>query len=89
MPNSTFVQDEFDLSIPSNHIKMAKYIHRKYSVNDTKYKLVSQDSNSSFMLSSECSETTGHKIKKMMTLDDYDDYVYDLTTDNHHFAAGI
>jgi len=30
-----------------------------------------------------------NKIKKIMTLDDYDDYVYDLTTDNHHFAAGI
>ena len=87
--NSTFVQDEFDLSIPSNHIKMAKYIHRKYSVNDTKYKLVSQDSNDSFLLSSKCSETTDNEIKKIMTLDDYDDYVYDLTTDNHHFAAGI
>jgi len=90
--NSTFVQDEFDLSIPSNHILMAKYIHHKYNATDTKYKLVSQesqDSNDSFLLSSKCSETIGHKINKMMTLDDYDDYVYDLTTDNHHFAAGI
>ena len=30
-----------------------------------------------------------NKIKKIMSLEDYDDYVYDLTTDNHHFAAGI
>ena len=64
---------------------MAKYIHRKYNVTSTKYKFVEQDSNSGFLLSSKCSETTDDKIKKM-TLDDYDDYVYDLTTDNHHFA---
>lgn len=31
------------------------------------------------------------KVKKIETecLKDYDDYVYDLTTENHHFAAGI
>ena len=28
-------------------------------------------------------------IKKMYQINDYDDYVYDLTTENHHFAAGI
>jgi len=30
----------------------------------------------------------GNAIKKMMELE-YTDYVYDLTTENHHFAAGI
>jgi DNA polymerase elongation subunit (family B) len=30
----------------------------------------------------------GNAIKKLMELD-YHDYVYDLTTENHHFAAGI
>ena len=30
-----------------------------------------------------------HKIKKIMDLPQYTDYVYDLTTTNHHFAAGI
>ena len=30
----------------------------------------------------------GNVIKKMMNIE-YDDYVYDLTTENHHFAAGI
>ena len=30
----------------------------------------------------------GNAVKKMMELD-YHDYVYDLTTENHHFAAGI
>jgi DNA polymerase elongation subunit (family B) len=30
----------------------------------------------------------GNAIKKVMELD-YHDYVYDLTTENHHFAAGI
>ncbi len=30
----------------------------------------------------------GNAIKKMMNIE-YDDYVYDLTTENHHFAAGI
>jgi DNA polymerase elongation subunit (family B) len=29
-----------------------------------------------------------NKIKKLIEIP-YDDYVYDLTTDNHHFAAGI
>ena len=28
-------------------------------------------------------------IKKIIDLPHYDDYVYDLTTENHHFAAGI
>ena len=28
-------------------------------------------------------------IKKIVELPDYDNYVYDLTTENHHFAAGI
>jgi DNA polymerase elongation subunit (family B) len=28
-------------------------------------------------------------IKKIDEITDYDDYVYDLTTTNHHFAAGI
>ena len=28
-------------------------------------------------------------IKKMVQIPDYNDYVYDLTTENHHFAAGI
>ena len=30
----------------------------------------------------------GNAIKKMMNIE-YNDYVYDLTTENHHFAAGI
>ena len=30
----------------------------------------------------------GNAIKKLMEVD-YHDYVYDLTTENHHFAAGI
>ena len=30
----------------------------------------------------------GNAIKKIVDID-YDDYVYDLTTENHHFAAGI
>ena len=30
----------------------------------------------------------GNAIKKLMEIE-YDDYVYDLTTENHHFAAGI
>ena len=30
-----------------------------------------------------------HTIKKIVELPDYDNYVYDLTTENHHFAAGI
>lgn len=28
-------------------------------------------------------------IKKIVEIDDYSGYVYDLTTENHHFAAGI
>ena len=28
-------------------------------------------------------------IKKIIDIPDYNDYVYDLTTENHHFAAGI
>jgi DNA polymerase elongation subunit (family B) len=28
-------------------------------------------------------------VKKISEITDYDDYVYDLTTTNHHFAAGV
>ena len=28
-------------------------------------------------------------VKKLINLDNYQDYVYDLTTTNHHFAAGV
>tara|TARA_B100001094_G_scaffold293754_1_gene313863 strand:+ start:1218 stop:5690 length:4473 start_codon:yes stop_codon:yes gene_type:complete len=87
--NMCEVKLEFDLSVTSNHIRMAKYIHHKYNVDDTNYVLVAHDSNDGFILSTKCPGTRDHKIKKIMTLEDYDDYVYDLTTDNHHFAAGI
>ena len=30
-----------------------------------------------------------NKIIKMHTIENYNNYVYDLTTENHHFAAGI
>ncbi len=30
-----------------------------------------------------------NKVKKIVSIDNYNDYVYDLTTENHHFAAGI
>lgn len=31
----------------------------------------------------------GHPVESITPIDDYCDYVYDVTTDNHHFAAGI
>jgi len=34
-------------------------------------------------------DTTNNAITKIEVLPDYSGYVYDLTTDNHHFAAGI
>ena len=30
-----------------------------------------------------------NKVKKIKYIEDYNDYVYDLTTENHHFAAGL
>ena len=30
-----------------------------------------------------------NKVKKIVSISNYNDYVYDLTTENHHFAAGI
>jgi len=35
------------------------------------------------------SSSNDSKIKKMCEIPNYEGYVYDLTTENHHFAAGI
>ena len=37
-----------------------------------------------------CTSSSPDTVKKIYDLPDYgDEYVYDLTTDNHHFAAGV
>jgi len=39
-------------------------------------------------MTKKCQEKNPYEIKKMYNID-YKGYVYDLTTENHHFAAGI
>ena len=37
----------------------------------------------------DCERKNPNAIKKIIEIPDYQNYVYDLTTENHHFAAGV
>ena len=45
--------------------------------------------NKKYIVSINDNNNQTQNVKKIIQLDDYNDYVYDLTTENHHFAAGI
>lgn len=82
----------FDLSNTDHHVLMAKHIQKTYSVDDLKnYNLVfdvARDNHLKLLEVGSCNESFD-KIKSITELQYYNNYVYDLTTDNHHFAAGI
>jgi len=73
----------------TNQIDAAKHMmniwsngYNKTSIDllHNKYIILAEDTNPVF---------SPNAIKKIEKIDDYTGYVYDLTTENHHFAAGI
>jgi DNA polymerase elongation subunit (family B) len=66
-----------------NHVGAAQFVYLAQSL---KYN-VSITSGEYINISIDTTDRSGY-IKKMSVVD-YEGYVYDLTTDNHHFSAGI
>ena len=82
----------FKLNIPDNHIKMAHYIHNNHNSNsDGHYRIIQQhcDQSNFEVYTEQMNSKQSNQIQKIVELQHYDDYVYDLTTTNHHFAAGV
>ena len=70
-----------------NMIEAAKYINYLNSINYSDYK-ISFDNNLLIKIDVDSNLDDNISVKNIIHID-YDGYVYDLTTDNHHFAAGI
>ena len=86
----------FDVSKPESHIEMAKYIAYYHSM-DARTQIIKIDDINSFNLykvelyNQYLFDENARSLKCVNSLHEieYKGYVYDLTTENHHFAAGI
>ena len=85
---------KYDLNDPKQHLEMAEYciFNQSYDCNI----LISENTQNNKNSPNEYFVTVMQKpcmkpnsIIQIKKLDKYDGYVYDLTTENHHFAAGI
>jgi DNA polymerase elongation subunit (family B) len=70
-----------------NIIKAAKYVNYLNSMNYNDYYITSRD-DLFICVHTGLKKTNETKIQKISQID-YEGYVYDLTTENHHFAAGV
>jgi DNA polymerase elongation subunit (family B) len=99
-----YISNIFDISIPEKQIEMAKFVayyqlmgistkivrfNGSNIPNCYKVELINKclvyddiENENDIEFKKECAVTSLHEIK-------YEGYVYDLTTDNHHFAAGV
>jgi DNA polymerase elongation subunit (family B) len=68
-------------------IKASYYINYLNSINYLNY-YVSYDANNNIIVNIGTSNENTNLVKSIKEID-YSGYVYDLTTDNHHFAAGV
>ena len=82
--------------VPNNHlfiyhcqdtITAAKYINYLNSKNRFEY-YISEGEDNSVIVSLDLLKKSSKNVKKMHEIP-YEGYVYDLTTENHHFAAGV
>ena len=86
--NYNLLESEDVYNISSDQIKMAKNIAFNLS-NENNYELLIDDNDiNKITIVKKSNKQNPFAIKKMHEID-YNGYVYDLTTDNHHFAAGI
>jgi DNA polymerase elongation subunit (family B) len=92
-----FIINLFDISIPEKHIEMAKFIayYQSFDVttkiikvnNDPLCQLYKVELINKYLLYENYSENN-NKICELQEIK-YKGFVYDLTTENHHFAAGV
>jgi len=68
-------------------INAAKYINYLNSKNHFEYHITAEKDNSVIIILDKLKKSSKN-ITKMQEIQ-YEGYVYDLTTDNHHFAAGV
>jgi DNA polymerase elongation subunit (family B) len=68
-------------------ITAAKYINYLNSKNRFEYHITAGEDNS-VIITLDLLKKSSENIKKMQEIE-YSGFVYDLTTDNHHFAAGV
>ena len=68
-------------------ITAAKYINYLNSINRFEYHITSGEDNS-VIVTLDMLKKSSTNIKKIQEIP-YEGYVYDLTTENHHFAAGV
>ena len=68
-------------------ITAAKYINYLNSINQFDYHITAGEDNSVIVTLDKLKKSSTN-IKKMQEIQ-YEGYVYDLTTENHHFAAGV
>jgi DNA polymerase elongation subunit (family B) len=99
LPNISVVANTiiniFDLSIPEKQIEMAKFIayYQSIDVATKIIKINGPDTQNLYKVELQnqylFNETTDLKSVNNIQEIEYQGYVYDLTTENHHFAAGI
>ena len=92
-----FIINLFDISVPEKHIEMAKFIayYQSFDVctkiikinNDSLCQLYKVELINKYLLYENYSENN-NKIFELQEIK-YKGFVYDLTTENHHFAAGV
>ena len=67
----------------TNQLECARYCH----THGSSFQITTNEFNNEYTVNA-CKNSTDYAIKKLHPIE-YSGYVYDLTTENHHFAAGI
>ena len=67
----------------TNQLECARYCH----THGSSFQITTNELNNEYTVKA-CKNSTDYAIKKLHPIE-YSGYVYDLTTENHHFAAGI
>jgi hypothetical protein len=85
---------KYNLNDPKQHLEMAEYcrFNQAYDCNiylDQPKNTENTEEDVYFAIIMQKTCRKPNSVVQMKKLDNYTGYVYDLTTDNHHFAAGI
>jgi DNA polymerase elongation subunit (family B) len=95
---NNFIINIFDISIPGKQIEMARFIayYQSFDVytniikvsNDSSCQLYKVELINKYLIHEHGILENNNKIHELQEIK-YQGFVYDLTTENHHFAAGI
>lgn len=85
--NNTY-KDIYEKYTFTSQIQCAKYVNMLNAIKNDYNIEYNVDEDKYIVTHVECNKNP-NAIKKMVELKEYDGYVYDLTTYNHHFAAGV